>query len=371
MKKLLYLTTLLIALSACRKDPGADNGCKGTLTLRFSSEVHDDLIQTKASTSLMSASEREPIGIFICDHCESGLDNPYKPFSEGMNNIRAVIEVTDEVQEWKFRPSGSSMTFNTMVISAKEVDGKNVTADVFAYYPYDGNLKTPEQIPFTATSADPGKYFNLMYAEENKADNPSNKNLDPTAGHSSAGSTLNEVEVGLHFRYALACIEVNFVNNNDYSNHPDNNNDAYHCSCKVVLKKKSGHMYNKGIFNAVSCRFVSLEPCDSLVVATRPRTNTYNRADNTNMKTSIVPTQAGEEYEDGDYEFCFTVDGVELPARIPLMKEQIRHGTSDVYGFQAGYKYIFNFVYDNFVRLSSIEIAEWTVQDDPLYEIDI
>lgn len=373
MKKLFYLTAMLLALCACRKDPGADNGVKGRLALRFSSVLQDDAIQTKATESLMSTTNTDAIGIFICDHCANGLDNPYKPFSTGMNNIQSKTKVTDGVQEWTFTPSGSSSSFNSLVISAKELDDENITADVFAYYPYNSSVTTPEQIPFTLNwISDPAHYYYLMYAEENKVDNPSNKNLDPNAENSSPGSDINEVEVGLHFRHAFARIEVNLVNRNGYSNNPDKNTAADPCSATVVLKKKSGHMYNKGIFNAVSCSFESLEPCDSLMASLRKKKNQYGGGNvDIYMNSPIVPTQEGEEYEDGDYEFSFTVDGIELSAKIPLLKEHLRHGTSEVYGFQAGYKYIFNFTYDNFVRLSSIEIAEWTVQDDPLYEIDI
>lgn len=386
MNKFFYITALLLAVCSCRKDALPDNNGEHRLALRFKSGLYGEQPQTKSTYTLLHTGDNEGLflGIFVCDHHEGHDANPYTPFGNGMNNIQTKAVLKDGVQKWSFYLKGINSWFSDLVITEKKVDGQNVTADIFAYFPYNSNITTPEKIPFKvgldlnsipqeSFSIARKMYRDLLYAEENIPTNTANKNIDPNAKDPFSGNYLQEAEVGLHMRHALARIEFNVKLNNESVNNPggDKTNDKF--AFQVLLKRRSGYLYSGGNFNSIDCTFDSLELCDSMYVASQAigRGSGHYSVSQSHTGATIVPTQEGEEYQDDDYEFFFNVDGVDLSQTFLLKREQIRHGDSAVYGFKPGYKYTFNFTYDNFIRFDSIEIGEWTVQEDPLYEIDI
>lgn len=341
-----------------------------TVELNVSTNVSGVESVTK-STSLMQSGI---IGIFVCDHHE-GSGNPYTPHANGMDNIKATLTTRGSTQSWMFKFSNMTSEFPTLVLTAKKDAAENpILADIFAYYPYADTVRTPAAVPFKAgidstqlsfgTNFRPELYRDLMYAEEN-ASSTVNKSIDPQAKDPETGEKLETVDVPFTFRHALARIRFNVTVNNSQYNHPDGDKATSFTLNSVILRKKSGHLYGSGVMDAITGELSDLVEVSKLSVA-------YNTKTNSTMPyANIVPTQPGEDYVDGDYEFRFVIDGVEIGTPFVLLREHLRHGDSDVYGFLAGYEYTFNFVYDNFVRFTGVEIGEWEVETDPLYEIEI
>lgn len=337
-----------------------------TVELNVSTNVSGVESVTK-STSLMQSGI---IGIFVCDHHE-GSGNPYTPHANGMDNIKATLTTRGSTQSWMFKFSNMTSAFPTLVLTAKKDAAETpVLADVFAYYPYAETVRTPEAVPFKAgidsTHVSFSElYRDLMYAEEN-ASPTVNKAIDPQAKDPMTGEKLETVDVPFTFRHALARIRFNVTVNNSQYNHPDGDGTmaTNFTLNSIILRKKSGHLYGGGIMDAITGELSDLVEVSKLSVA-------YGTKQNKMPFANIVPTQPGEDYVDGDYEFRFVINGVEIGTPFVLLREHLRHGDSDVYGFKAGYEYTFNFVYDSFVRFTGVEIGEWEVKTDPLYEIEI
>lgn len=338
------LMALLASLCACTKDGGMGDATdrKESVTLRIHSDVQAQAAATK-SESMMNDGN---IGLFVCKHSEP----PYvfDSYDKGMNNMAASVKGGT----WSFCFSGSTVSYPELVITAKRDDEENsITADVFAYAPYNGSASNLESIPFKLADCGP----DLMYAREN-ADTGANKDIDPCAVD-ELGRKIEDVDVELHFRHVLSKLQFKFEKVNMNYNHPDGGDTAGLSIGKITLSvQNGGKLYSSGRFNAMTGVLYDLQTTNSL---------TFGKTE-----FVIVPTQAGDEYKDDQYVFSFTIDGKELPSdssKFYLKRSQImHHDGSGLCGFQPGYIYTFNFKYDNFVRLKGIEIDDWTLQAEPL-----
>lgn len=346
---------IIIAVTAvsCTKQtverrPASEN----SVTVNINTMLEDAAaVETKAGG--VSPFRNSSIGIFVCDHFDGISGNPYHEHGYGMNNLEA-----QNSGSWSFKLSGMNLSYPLLVVTAKEDENENVvTADMFAYAPYNAGVTSPECIPFVIADTYRTDY---LYAVEN-ASSTVNKAIDPTAVD-DMGQKIDTVNVNFTFRHALANLKINLRVKNPNYNHPDGDNPTDLTVTDILLTRQNGgHLYKGGKLNAITGELYDLQSTDRIHVDTACK---------------LVPTQPSEDYQDDDYLFTFTIDGIEIKTDFKLKREQLRHYDSegnptDIYGFQAGYEYTLNFVYDNFVRLERVEIGKWVVDETPLYEIDI
>lgn len=331
----------LCAAAGCSKVDVTDSSKGSGLTLKLSSNIQEPSVITK-STSLMKSGS---IGLRVCEHEKLSVPHGY-----GMDNISASFRnIQDGRQNWTFKFNGISGSYPELVITEKkDADDNNVLADVFAYYPYSSN-NSVEKVGFTAGSTSGGA-VDAMFAEENLEGSVANKGLDPTR------EDVDEVEVNFTFHHVMSSVKFDVTYLNPNYNHPDGDGPSSSGLNSINIVRQHGHLYKSGTLNAMTGEISSLSASDGFSIGT----------DNL-----FIPTQPGEDYQDDDYVFIFRFDGMELPSRFYLKREHLRHGDSDVFGFMPGFIYKFHFIYDNFVRLESIEISEWTVQEEYLYEIEV
>ena len=78
----------------------------------------------------------------------------------------------------------------------------------------------------------------------------------------------------------------------------------------------------------------------------------------------LVPT---EVLADDELTFTFSCGSHVFPPFV-LKREMVLHakadpGDPDIYGFQAGYTYTFQFTLDNYVRFDGFSISDWTDEE--------
>lgn len=320
-------------------------------------------------------------GLYICDHHTGSYtdgSNPYREYAPFYNNIRAY---RDEYGVWRYNYSDpdNSSTFPTLFLYPPDDDNDGVTdktADIFAYVPYQ-QAGTPEAVAFSVTSA-----IDVMYAAENGV---SNLDID-AANLSDPRITDKHLDVPLTFKHALTLLEFDIVLKNNEYNHPggdgstDRTTNYYTLESIRIDRKEGGHpLYVSGSMNPMKDgELTGLAEAGSVTVsgATLGRHFTANPLTikpkaTTKAYILQVPTQAGDNYSDGDYTFTFRFSGQTFPSTFTLLREHIRHADGTTYGFQPGYRYTFRFVIDNYVHFEGVTIGEWETVTEPLYQTEI
>ena len=316
---------------------------------------------------------RSSFGLFVCDHYNysGGGSNPYTEYAARYNNIRAY---RNDSGNWRYNYSGYT-DFEMLYLAAKDADRDgmtDITADIFAYAPYQEDLATLEAVPFSISGA-----VDVMYAEQN-TDPDNNKNIDPAAY--SQAPYNGHLPVPLTFRHALSLLEFDFTVKNENYEHPMDpaSTQGYRLqSIQLTKKHPSAHLYSSGTMNAMNEGALSdLTPADAITVSfLTPNGSNYGYIDFTSTAQAYflqVPTQAGDAgYADGDYEFTFTFSGQTFPVKFTLLREHIKHSDNVTYGFQPGCKYTFHFIIDNYIHLEGVTIGEWETVDTPVQKTEI
>ena len=371
MKKILYILVIVVIagltgnLTACQKAP------------RFEQQrVQLDIVPTVVTTpetkwvlfpdvsgNMPNASS---FGLFICDHYTGSYtdgSNPYTEYAVRFNNIRAY-----RYDSWQYNYSGYS-GFSTLYLGPKDEDLNGITdntCDIFAYAPHQEGVTRLESIPFNISNA-----VDVLYVEQN-AHPTINKNINPADYIPSPG----HLAVPLTFHHALSLLEFDFrLKNHDFEHPMDPAATHKYTLQSIRIDRLGGHLYSSGTMNAMTGGVLSnLTDVTSI---------TYSSPDGYNGGVGVwpdsnparaymlqVPTQTGEDYQDGDYLFTFTFSGQVFPVTFTLMRNHIKH-SDDTYGFQPGYKYTFNFEIDNYVHFEGVTIGEWEAVTTPAMQTEI
>lgn len=327
--------------------------------LNIQSTVKTD--ETKAAITGTQLPDGSTFGLFICEHHDSSEPNPYIAHSPQYNNIKATLSNG----KWMYSYAGYTAFPTIFVLEKLDENDNPVNADVFAYAPYHLEVTTPESVPFDITEQN-----DYMYALENN-DPSANKNINPAASGT-------EVTVPLTFAHAFALLEFKVLIKNDTYNHPTTGGGAqWHDISGIKVRKNSSidpediQLYRKGTMNAMTGAIsIPDEYGDVSELSFKPHTAKSHTSDGKRLITAtflMVPA----EPDDDEYIFDFFFDGIDISSEFTLKKEHLKHGTSDEYGFKAGYKYTFNFELDNYMHFCDVQFGEWTTIEKPIYEIEI
>lgn len=325
-------------------------------------------------------------GLFICQHHDGSYtdgSNVYDEYSFNYKNIKAVR--TSNV--WYYTYFGYE-NLKELYLRGVDDDYDGVTdfnADIFAYAPYVENMDTPEAIPFSISGAD-----DVMYASQN-SDSAVNKDIDPATAGTGTAPNPRVLDVPLTFCHALSLLEFNITLKNSHTNHsiaidpytgeqitmPVNYSKGYTIDyIKIERSAIAQHpLYVSGTMNAMTEGTLSnLVAAESVTVSGaslgRHRTTSTlavsaNSAVTPKAYVLQVPSQDGEEYNDGDYVISFKFGGQNFPVRFLLLKDHIKH-SDGTYGFKSGFKYTFNLVIDNYIHFEGLNVGLWTDADAPI-----
>ena len=296
-----------------------------------------DSFATRAAVTGSSFANGNEYGLFFCKHYDASGDgaNNYEAYGASLKNIRVYKASSTE---WRYYLSGSSTYLSDIYISRNEDGG---TLDCFAYAPYISSVTSPEEIPFLLKDQK-----DIMWAVENSSPT-SNKDI-------SVDGTTKTVK--LHFNHALCLLTLNFTL-------LDNTAAASSLTALSLKRSESADtpLYSTGTFNAITGQFVPT----SLVSLENGQVQTINYAISNkispgNKLTLLILLLPSELQADGDIELLFSIDKHDMPVSYKIKREDLKH-TDGTYGFQRGYNYTFNFVYDNYIRLTDVTIAtDWT-----------
>ncbi len=333
----------LLVLSACSKDT-IQSECTGSMVdIQTFTGKYDSFVTRDAVTGSSFANGNE-YGLFFCKHYDASGDgdNIYEAYSTGLNNVRAYKASNTE---WRYYLKGRSTYLNGIYIIR---NGDSNTMDCFAYAPYISSATSPEKIPFVLADQN-----DIMWATENSSPT-SNKDI------SVDGTTKT---VRLHFNHALCLLTLNFT--------LLDNTAATSLLTDLSIKRSdtaTTPLYSNGTFNAITGEFVptslvSLEKGQAEKFAYK-----YDINDNKSNKISpgkkltlllmLLPT---ELITDGDIELVFYMDKHIMPLTYKIKRSDVLHSDGTTCGFKAGYNYTFNFVYDNYIRLTDVTInTDWT-----------
>ncbi|MGN0191337.1 MAG: fimbrillin family protein [Candidatus Cryptobacteroides sp.] len=290
-------------------------------------------------------------GLFICKHSES-TPNPYSAHSTNYNNIQ--VSKTG-ASSWNFT-YGSRTDESMYILRQSETDAEGneqtVKADIFAYAPYDKTVTSPEMIPYQFSLQS-----DLMYAAQNMTGDY--KGIDPET------AAPNPYPVNLVFRHALALLEFNFRLKNNVAGFAGASLSKITVTAGNETPKEN--LYTDGTFNSVDGTVtgsvtgeLSIDIINAQLSSANPSVKAY---------MLMMPTS---DYEDDDFKFTFHFDNVEITTSPFLLKrEHLEHSDGTTYGLQAGYKYSFNFVLDNYLHFSGVQTGEWTTEDEPLINTEI
>lgn len=328
------LLAVLVFVGGCTKDPSSvgPNGAEAVV------EIHASVGNVSAVTKAGFANE-STYGIFTC---VQGTSDKFLP---SLWNVKARLAgatwryhyVADYATGAVYADDASSDKF---VLQGRK---DNKAADLYAYAPFVpaayGNAYGPTAIPFS-------REMDVMYA----AQNPSNAN----GGMDPAG--LSPLSAAFDFQRLMACLEFDFT--------LDTPNNTAMSIALVSIKDNdpSGGavLYTGGTFNAITGQFnqASLTAAEELTSSLGSCTvvNDNTAAPNLgHFSFTLVPT---EVVTDGELVFTFQSGGHILPPFV-LERAQVMHDDGITCGFQAGYKYVFHFTLDNYVRFRGFDIRPW------------
>ncbi len=353
---ILALFTLL-SVSCIKSDNDGSIRQKGVY-LNIQSSIRTD--NTKAAISGTQLPNGATFGLYICDHHASSEPNPYSEHSPQYNNIKAQRTNT----KWMYSYAGYEAFPTIFVLEKLDKNNDPIKADIFAYAPYDKDIKSLESIPFNIN-----QQKDLMYAIENS--NPAaNKSINPAAYGS-------QIDIPITFAHAFALLEFRILLKNGQYNHPDGNGTVAKCQLSNITVRKNSdksadeiHLYSTGTMNAIDGSLSSLQEADYLDF--NKGSIGISDTSSSGRRTIIARVlMVPAEPDDDDYIFSFVIDNTTINTRFVLKKEHLRHGATDQYGLKAGYKYTFNFELDNYMHFKDVSFGEWTTVEEPIYEIEI
>lgn len=365
MKRLtqLFLLLPLIWAAGCQKETVQQGNevtvDKGEATVHIHTSLADPFATSKAPYQEETFSNGFNYGIYVCDNETTAS----KHKSNSWNLMASFTKGNDEQEgAWSYYyidnlNTGSLISngYDNITITDKVVASHHVTADLYAYAPYiaEAYESNPTSIPFVIAD-NIRDQADLMYAVENDADNPTNKGLDPL----SEGE--EPLEAHFTFRHAMALLAFEFEIKNYLST---TNTSTYKLSSITVKRTAAANetkLIKKGTFNAITGGLSGNNVSDIKVI------NDVSIIHKEGADGIAYLLLAPTEVEDDALEFTFTMLGanVSLPPFV-LKKEFLKHGDSNDYGFQPGYKYTFKFTLDNYLYLDGITINEtWSDIND-------
>ena len=357
--KTCILALIALLSVSCRMSDNDGSIRQKGVYLNIQSTIKTD--ETKAAISGTQLPNGATFGLFICDHHASSEPNPYREHSPQYNNIQAQRSNL----KWMYSYAGYKSFPTIFVLEKLNENDDPIKADIFAYAPFLQDITNPEAIPF-----DINQQKDLMYAVENN-DHAANKNIDPAASGT-------QIDIPLTFAHAFALLEFKILLKNEQYNHPDGNGDAVRSQLTNIKVRKNSsknadeiHLYSTGIMNAIDGSLSSLQEASYLDFS-KGSIGIDNKDSSGGRKMIaarmlLVPA----EPDDDEYIFSFTFDKATFNTEFFLKKEHLRHGTTDLFGLKAGYKYTFNFELDNYLRFKDVSFGEWTTVEEPIYEIEI
>lgn len=266
--------------------------------------------------------------------CKGGT---YGEFNDRMNNIKATYASADN--SWSYAYDGVTGSFTNIIVRAEEGTESTATLDLYAYAPFISGVSDLESISFTASNQQ-----DLMYALENSTDTNKGKGIsDP------------EIISEFRFHHALSLVEFRLKNKNSGS--------TINVSQTWIKSSGATQIYTKGSFNAVTGEVSGNTPGTVAASVNKSITST---SEYTSIYMLVIPT----ECQGDDIIMGFVMNGIGGSGSglnsFSVSREDLKHGDGATYGFQAGYRYVFNVDIDNYVHLTGVQIdREWTALEMP------
>ena len=335
MKRAFFILITFALCTACSKNQDVQKN--DSCIVNITTSIEDGSVQTKA----YDFGDNDQYGIFVCMNGSTTARHKSNSW-----NMRARYYYGNWYYYYLRDQSGSGNTSDTpyehLTLTARE-DG--VTADLYAYAPYniDAYSSGPAAVPFTLGP-------DYMYAVENtypESDPLSNKGLDPSAssGVQSAQFTFRHIFSKLFFRFRLKNTPSNYTVYKIivYLRDPDGDGNT------------TAHIYTNGTFNITTGNInAGATPRDSLIwnisypyLVVNSTTN-YNEA-----YIYMVPTDVADD----ELEVQFVIED-QTTKPFKIKREYLLHNDGVTYGFQAGYRYYFDFTIDNYVYFDGFTISD-------------
>ena len=297
-----------------------------------------DSFATRGAVTGNSFANGNTYGLFFCKHHDASADgtDSFETYGSGLDNVQAYKASSG----WQYYLSGRSTYLNNVYILQNE-DGD--TFDCYAYAPYISSVTTPEAIPFILTDQN-----DIMWAVENQMSD-TNKDISVDGEPKT---------IKLHFLHALSLLTLKFT--------LLDNTTSSSSLTKVSIKRSetaATPFYSSGTFNAITGQFIpsSLQTLGNGDECPFEYSSSIKPTETLTIQILVMPA---ELQADDDIEFLFGIDSHDMPVTYKIKRNDVLHSDGTTYGFQAGFNYTFNFVYDNYIRLSEVTIqSDWT--DDP------
>lgn len=293
--------------------------------------------------------DNNTFGMFVY-HAEKRLPlDTLSAYGDKYKNIRAIYSNTEN---WKYSFENSlTSTFSHIYLLNPSVEVFTQGLAIVAYAPYKEGSTAINNIKFK-TGGDSKSVTDLLWAIQNNTEE--NAKIVPDG---------NAKAVKLTFKHALAMIRCGFKCK---WNSQDANGNYVGSTIKVTsisIKKKNGgstKLYTSGTFNAIDGSLKDMIEPDSLKITTYYKnenyTFKYDAANYVYVPLLIVPT---EYKNDGDYIIEFKFNN-QLISEYPIQMEDIRtrRNNTDIYAFDAGYTYTFNFTLNNYIQLDNVSVSD-------------
>jgi len=352
----LLLAALLAVAPSCGKaGPERPGGGVTEAVVHIQVGIDEAPVATKAMVDFANGAR---YGIFACTHEASPAT--FVPFNPACYNVRAnrCPQTSGSDPDVYYYPEGwgynyvyedDQVTPGTLL--APETFGTNTFtltqrrddqhADLYAYAPWvqEANVSGPTAIPFETE-----QQLDLLYAQENGS---ANRDLDPASGPLAATFTFKHAMARLVFRFKLRYTP-----------------GYYYISTVKIARQNTAapsvELWESGDFDAVTGTFVDnahKQVVDELSLSSRYPTVVQSKDSWASVIYYIVPT---EITADDELHFSFETSGQVLQPYV-LKKAHVKHDGVDVYGFQAGYTYTFDFLLDNYLYLDGFSVnTTWT-----------
>lgn len=343
MSRHLSILLLLLACLACSK---------GTLPRRddavviVTTNIAQQGVATKYPVMGTSFGNNQDYGIFVCQH--GSTSEAHKSNSK---NLKAKYNSDTPAWEYYYvsdlsNGSISSTIYDNLTLSSRADDA---TADLYAYAPYNQSVYSSglSAIPYKIS-----EQKDLMYAQENLTN--ANSNLDP--------ESVSPLSATFTFKHAFALLEfririLNQTPGADYYATTDPNLNRITLTVNPEIVSNTARLYTEGTLNALTGTITGVTEESSISFSGDVLSSTHYTMLSTSARSFYLMLVPFEIEEDNQLFFTFRVGGQDLQPYY-LQKNDVKHD-DDTYGFQVGYKYIFNFSIDNYVRFDGFEIGVW------------
>ena len=341
---ILVISAILISV-ACTKEE-ITKGNESEIVIDASIMKSNE--QAKAIITTDRFGDQNTLGLFVY-HAEYELPlDTLSAYGDKYKNIRAKYS-SNEGWKYSFESSLSS-TFNRIYLLNPSVEVFTQGLAIVAYAPYKEGTTAINNIQFK-TGGNSKDVTDLLWASQNNTSE--NAKIVPDG---------NVKDVKLSFKHAFAMIKCGFKCKWDAQTNGEYTGSTMRVTA-ITLKKKNGgstRLYTSGSFNALDGSLNNLIEPDTLKISTyysnENYTFKYNATEYVYVPMLIIPT---EYINDGDYILEFKFNNQKV-SEYPIKREDIktRRNGVDVYAFEAGYTYTFNFTFNNYIQLDKASISD-------------